>query len=266
MEKEERLQALLGGYGSVAVAYSGGVDSTYLADVAHEVLGERARALIADSPSVPRSELAGAAALARARGWRLDILPTAEFENEDYLRNDAQRCYHCRIELFTRMRAYARQRGIAVLAYGSNADDARDPSRVGAVAARELGVAAPLEEVGLSKEEIRQLSARRGLPTAGKASFACLSTRIPTGQRLDVADLSRVEAAEEALKRLGIHQYRARHHGDLCRIEVGADDFPRLLDAALREEVVAAVHAAGYRHVTLDLAGYGAGSRGAPPG
>ncbi len=258
--KEKRLKAMLQEYGAITIAYSGGVDSTYLSDVAHETLGCRARILLGDSPSIPRSEVAEARELARARGWNFDVLFTKELNNEDYLKNDGTRCYYCRTELFSKMQEYAREAGIAVLAYGEITDDLVDTTRLGAKAAKELSVVSPLVDVGLAKAEIRLLSARRNLPTSDKPSFACLSSRFPVGTRVTIEDLQKVERAEEALKRLGFRQYRARHHGNLCRIELDPGDVPRLLNGELRAAVVAAVTEAGYRFVTLDLAGYRAGS------
>lgn len=260
LEKEEQLKNLIRGYGSIAVAYSGGVDSTYLADVAHEVLGGRACMLIADSPSIPRSEMAEAAKLAKERAWTMTVLETHEFEHEAFLKNDGRRCYHCKNELFATMRRYADTNNIAVLAYGETADDLNDKTRVGKLAAQENGIIAPLQDVGLVKSEIRELSARRGLPTWNKAPFACLSSRFPLGQRLNVEEMARVEQAEETLKRLGFYQYRARHHGDICRIEIEEQDFPKMLDPEVRSEMVKSLKNAGYRFVALDLAGYRTGN------
>jgi uncharacterized protein len=264
LDKEERLKKLLAGYGSLAIAYSGGVDSTYLAAVAHEVLGAGARMILADSPSMPRSELAEATAIARERQWNLVIIATQEFEDEAFLRNDARRCYLCKTELFKRMRAYAGANGIAAIAYGETADDAFDPTRIGKLAAREQAAVAPLQEAGLRKEEIRLLSRRRNLSTWNKASFACLASRIPAGSPLNLSDLARIERAEEILKGLGFRQYRARHHGPLCRIEVDPADFPGMLDPEVRTRIVDEMTALGYRYVTLDLAGYRAGGTAAP--
>ena len=260
LEKEEALKNLIRGFGSIAVAYSGGVDSTYLADVAHEALGGRACMLIADSPSIPRSEMAEAAKLAKERAWTLTVVETHEFESEAFLKNDGRRCYHCKNELFATMRRYADQNNIAVLAYGETADDLSDKTRVGKLAAQENGVAAPLQEVGLLKSEIRELSAKRGLPTWNKASFACLSSRFPVGMRLEVDEMAKVEQAEEVLKRLGFYQYRARHHGDICRIEIEEQDYPKMLDPAIRAEIVRVITEAGYRFVALDLVGYRTGN------
>lgn len=259
-EKEERLKEILSAYGRLVIAYSGGVDSAYLACLAHEVLGDSVRLVLADSPSIPRSEVRDAKALAAARGWNLTTIATTEFEQEAFLKNDGTRCYHCKTELFTRMDAFAREQGIPVLAYGEIAEDRLDPTRLGARAAREHEVVAPLAEAGLHKEEIRRLSRSRDLPTWNKASFACLSSRFPTGTRVVPEEMVKVEAAEEVLRELGFRQYRARHHGDLCRIEIDPTDFQRLLEETVREAVIQGVRRAGYRHVTLDLAGYRTGS------
>jgi len=266
LNKENRLKKLIAGYGSMAVAYSGGVDSTYLADVAHEMLGDHAHMVIADSPTFPRSELAAAKDLACQRGWNLAIIKTNEFEREEYLKNDPMRCYYCKTELFQQMEKYARENNVAVLAHGAIAEDALDPTRVGHKAAEEHAVVAPLEEAGLSKAEIRVLSRRRALPTADKASFACLATRFSTGTRLSREALAQVEQAEEVLRKLGLRQYRARHHGDLCRIEVDSSDIPRLLEPSMREQIVKGCQDAGYRFVTLDLVGYRTGGSTIAPG
>jgi len=265
--KEEHLKSILAGYGALAIAYSGGVDSAYLAAIAHEVLGPRARLVLADSPSIPRSEVRDARALADGRGWNLTVVATAEFEKEEFLKNDGTRCYYCKDELFTQMDAFAKANGIAVMAYGEIAEDRLDPTRLGAKAAREHQVVAPLAAAGLHKEEIRRLSRVRNLPTWNKASFACLSSRFPTGTRVVPEEMEKVEAAEEVLKGLGFHQYRARHHGTLCRVEIDPADFPRLMEPETREAVRAGISKAGYRHVTLDLAGYRTGSTAdLPPG
>jgi len=265
MEKETALKKCLRAYDSIAIAYSGGVDSTYLADVAHEVLGHAAYMILADSPSMPREELAEAKEIAEKQGWNLSIIATRKFENEEFLKNDGRRCYICKSELFTQMDAFARQHGVKALAYGEIADDALDLTRLGAKAAREHRVVAPLAEAGLGKDEIRQLSRRRGLPTWNKASFACLSSRFPTGARVEITEMLKIERAEQLLKKLGFRQYRARHHGDLCRIEIDPADFTKMIDTAVREEIVAGLRKIGYRHVTLDLAGYRTGSTAAPP-
>ncbi len=258
--KETQLKALLESYGKLAIAYSGGVDSAYLSDVAHEVLGAQARLILADSPSIPRSEVQEATALAETRGWNLTVVQTTEFENEAFLKNDGTRCYYCKTELFDQMDAYAKAHGIGVLAYGEITEDQLDPTRLGAKAAREHQVVAPLAAAGLHKEEIRRLSRVRDLPTWNKASFACLSSRFPTGTRVVPEEMRKVEAAEEILKTLGFHQYRARHHGTVCRVEIDPADFPMLLEPGIREVVVRGITEAGYRYVTVDLAGYRTGS------
>lgn len=258
--KEEQLKNQLFSFHTMVVAYSGGVDSAYLADVAHEAVGMDAHILLADSPSIPRAEVQDAEALAAARGWHFVRVQTQEFEKDEFLRNDGSRCYHCKTELFTHMAQYATQHELRVLAYGEISEDALDPTRMGARAAREHRIAAPLADARLTKEEIRQLSLHRGLPTWNKASFACLSSRFPRGTRVNVQEMQRVEQAEEILKREGFHQYRARHHGDLCRIEVDTADISRFFDPAFREALVQELRRIGYRHVTLDLEGYRTGS------
>lgn len=259
LDKEARLKALLTGYGAVVIAYSGGVDSTYLSDVAHEVLGAHAHILLADSPSIPRSELSAGANLAHERGWNFHVVRTHEFDDEHYLRNDGKRCYYCKIELFRTMKEHAIRHNVAVMAYGANADDLLDPTRLGAVAAAERNVVAPLQIVGMTKADIRQLSERRRLPTADKPAFACLASRFPKGISVTLEDIGKVEKAEELLRSLGFRQYRARHHGDLCRIEVDLGDLPKFLDNSVRDTLVTEFHKIGYRFVTIDLAGYRSG-------
>lgn len=260
LAREAALKDLMRGYGALAIAYSGGVDSTYLAAVAHEVLGDKASMILADSPSIPRSELKDAAAIAGERGWNFHCIQTHEFQDATFLKNDASRCYVCKGELFNHMDTYAKEHGISVIAYGELAEDGLDPTRMGAKAAREHRVVAPLAEAKLTKDEIRALSKQRGLPTWDKASFACLSSRVPTGTPIDIPTLSKVEKAEEVLRGLGFRQYRARHHGDICRIEVDPEDMEKLLDPMLRSAVAKGVRAAGYRYVTLDLSGYRMGN------
>ena len=257
VDKERQLATLLKSYGSLAIAYSGGVDSSYLAAVASDVLAEKCQLILADSPSIPRSELEAATELAEQRGWNLDIISTFEHEDPRYQANTDNRCYFCKSELFKRMQRYAKDKAIVTLAYGAIIDDLGD-HRPGAQAAAEYRVLAPLQEVGLSKREIRILCERRSLPTASKPSFACLASRLPTGEAVTVSKLSQIEQAEELLKTLGLKQYRARHHGDLCRIEVDAQSFE--LVAQHREMLLAKLKALGYRYVTLDLCSYKSGS------
>jgi len=259
-QKEQHLRELIQGYGTLAIAYSGGVDSAYLSDIAHDVLGEDAAIILADSPRIPRSEVKEASDLANERGWNFTVIFTEEFDKDDYLSNDGTRCYHCRNELFEKMQDWAVENKVAVMGYGAIVDDMLDPTRLGHKAAQEHRVVSPLQEADLSKAEIRTLSKRRGLPTWEKASFACLSSRFPVGTRVSLEEIRKVEGAEEVLKALGFHQYRARHHGDVCRVEVGADEFDKLLDPETRSAVLHGVRAAGYKHVALDLQGYATGT------
>jgi uncharacterized protein len=257
-KKVRRIQSQCAALDGLAIAYSGGVDSTLLAALAHEFMeAGRVQLIIADSPSIPRSELKAAMELASERGWALAVVKTAEMDVPGYQENSGDRCYFCKFELFKEMEAYASAHGITTLAYGSILDDLSD-HRPGAKAAAEYQVIAPLQE--LSKDEIRALSRERDLPTASRASFACLASRLPRGERVTVEKLTKIEMAEEILKAKGFHQYRARHHGDLLRIEVEEGDIARFLDAALRHELLEQLKGLGYRHVSLDLAGYRTGS------
>ncbi|MDF7807030.1 ATP-dependent sacrificial sulfur transferase LarE [Pontiellaceae bacterium B12219] len=256
-EKEQMLLDELRSYGAIAVAYSGGVDSTYLADCAHEVLGQNAMMVIADSPSIPRGELQQAIDMATERGWNLRIIQTEEHLKDEYLENKGDRCFHCKNELFTKMETILSEFGDIVLAHGAIEDDKGDV-RPGTQAAANHCVIAPLQNAGLYKKEIRILSERRGLPTAGKASFACLGSRFPTGTRIELEAMTQVEKAEAILRARGYRQYRIRHHDDLCRIEIDQADFDKLMNE--RIEIVSAIKKAGYKFVTLDLSGYSMGS------
>lgn len=268
-DKLSALQALLRGYGSCLVAYSGGVDSVFLAHVARQVLGNRALAVIADSPSLPRRELQEALTLAERHGIAVRVVQTHEFANPQYQANPENRCYFCKRELFTELAPLAREGGFAVIAYGENASDVGD-HRPGATAAAEFQVRAPLKEAGLTKEDIRALSARLGLPTADKPQMACLSSRVPYGETVTPEKLRMIEEAEVVLKDLGFHDVRVRHHElkplagqperHLARIELGPGELPRLLAEDLRGTVIEGLRRLGYAHVTLDLRGYRRGS------
>src|SRR5687767_8793293 len=253
VEKLEQLRALLGSFGSCVVAYSGGVDSVFLARVARDVLGDKSLAVIADSPSLPRRELREALDVAKQFEIPVRMVKTAEFNNESYLLNPANRCYFCKHELFTELEPIARAENFAVIAYGENASDVGD-HRPGAKAAKEFQVRAPLKEVGLTKVEIRELSAQLGLPTGDKPQMACLSSRIPYGERVTPEKLRMIEEAENVLRDMGFYEVRVRHHElrgqkaegsdqhgrlstlnpqpstHLARIELGTNEIPRLLE------------------------------------
>ena len=267
MNKLEQLQVLLRSYGSCLVAYSGGVDSVFLAFVAHQVLGDQCLAALADSPSLPRRELDEAVAIASRFSIPLQIIRTEEFENPAYVSNPNNRCYFCKHELFTQLTPLARDRNFAVIAYGENASDVGD-HRPGAQAAGQFQVRAPLKEAALTKSEIRALSAEMGLPTADKPQMACLSSRVPYGEAVTPEKLRMIEEAEYVLRDLGFYDVRVRHHegagggksAALARIEVGADEIRKLLVNETFARVVEALRKIGYAHVTLDLQGYRRGS------
>ncbi len=290
-DKLIQLRALLRSYGSCVVAYSGGVDSVFLAYVAHEALGEKSLAVIADSPSLPRREFEQALDLGRQFGFPVRVVRTNEFQNPDYLANPNNRCYFCKHELFTELAPLAKAEGFAVIAYGENASDVGD-YRPGAQAAAEFQVRAPLKEAGLSKAEIRELSAQLGLPTADKPQMACLSSRVPYGETVNAQKLGMIEQAENVLRDLGFYDVRVRHHElpslsdflsssakapearfsqfafglpapakrHLARIEVGPAELRKFLADGASARIADALKRVGYAHVTLDLEGYRRGS------
>jgi uncharacterized protein len=241
------------------VAYSGGVDSALLLKVATDVLGERAVGALASSPAYDDEETADAVRLVADMGARLVRIETHEVDDPRYAANSADRCYFCKTELFDQLEPVARELGLAHIAYGMNLDD-RGDWRPGQRAARERGVRAPLDEAGLGKAAIRELAHHLELPVWDKPALACYSSRIPYGTAVTVEALTRIGRAERALRGLGLRQVRVRHHDTVARIEIDPADFPRLLDDELRERAVAAVRAAGYTYVALDLQGYRTGS------
>lgn len=257
--KQEKLFGILRSLGRVIVAYSGGTDSAFLAWAAHRVLGENALAVTADSPSLPESHKRDAEELARAIGLRHQYLETREFDNPDYVRNDPDRCFYCKDELFTRLEELGRSLGIPHIVYGVNLDDLGD-HRPGHKAAHLHRVGMPLVEAGLTKAEIRELSRRAGLPTWDRPASACLASRIPYGTPVTVEAVKLIERGEEALHALGFRQCRVRYHGDLVRLEIATEELPRALTPEMARRFVEIFKPLGFHYVTLDLEGYRQGS------
>jgi uncharacterized protein len=257
--KRDALHQHVRALGRTLVAYSGGVDSAFLAWATHQVLGDDMLAAIADSPSLARAQLTDAIAFAREQEIPLEIIATAEFDRPEYVRNDGARCFHCKDELFTVMQDLSERRGFDSIAYGVNQDDQGD-FRPGQIAAVRHRVAAPLLESGLTKQEIRDLARDAGLRIWDKPASACLSSRIEYGRPVTPEVLSVVEQGEDALRSLGFHQFRVRHHGDIVRIEIAADEMPRALAIGMAAEFARIFKALGFKFVTLDLEGFRSGS------
>jgi pyridinium-3,5-biscarboxylic acid mononucleotide sulfurtransferase len=245
--------------GRTLVAYSGGVDSAYLAWAAHRILGERMLAVIADSPSLARTHLADALAFAREQSIPLEVVATGELDRPEYVRNDSSRCFHCKDELFTVIEDLRQQRGFDSIAYGVNLDDQGD-FRPGQAAARRHHVSAPLLDAGLTKQDIRDLARAAHLRIWDKPASACLSSRIEYGRAVDRESLSTVEQGEDAMRGLGFRQFRVRHHGEMVRIEIAREEFPRAFTPEMAREFSRIFKALGFTFVTLDLEGFRSGS------
>jgi len=258
-QKETRLFADLASMGRLIVAFSGGTDSAYLAWAANRVLGKNAIAMTADSASLPESHKRDAEAFVERFGISHEYIATYEFDNPEYVRNDPNRCFHCKDELFTRLAQVGRERGYENIVYGVNLDDLGD-YRPGQNAAKKHEVAAPLADAGLSKAEIRELSRLAGLPTWDRPASACLSSRIPYGTAVTIENVKTVETGEEEIKALGFRQFRVRFHGELVRIEIARDEMERAMTVEMAHRFTAIFKRLGFKYVTLDLEGYRQGS------
>ncbi|MGB6691569.1 MAG: ATP-dependent sacrificial sulfur transferase LarE [Terracidiphilus sp.] len=257
--KLRALEARLEQLGSLMVAYSGGVDSAFLAATAHGVLGDRMLAVLADSPSLARRDMEHACEFARSLGMPLRVIATEELDRPEYQRNDGNRCFHCKDELFTAMQALGGQLGFAHIAYGMNSDDTRD-FRPGQRAAQEHAVLAPLADTGLTKQEVRALAKAAGYSLWDRPAAPCLSSRVEYGRAVTREVLAQVEQAEESLRQLGFRELRVRHHGEVARVEIARVELPRALTMEMFDAISAALKRAGFRYVALDCSGFRSGS------
>lgn len=253
--RENHLYSILDSFSKVLVAYSGGVDSACLLKAAHQRLGERVVGIIADSPSLPRAELKAALDLSRSMGVQVEVIQTEEFSDPNYLSNPVNRCYFCKHALFSKMEQIAFERDFPVLAYGENADDLTE-TRPGNAAAVKFQIRAPLKEAGLTKADVRALSAKWGLPTADKPASPCLSSRIPHGTPVTTNALAQIETGEAAIRALGFRVFRLRHHGSRARLEFSPDEMDRAQSESLRKQIVQAVLTAGYSEIEIEPNGY----------
>jgi len=263
LTKYEKLTALLRKMGKVVVAFSGGVDSTFLLKAAHDVLQDNVLAVIGSSETYPQREKAEALSLVREMGVRYLVIETTELNNPDFVNNSPQRCYYCKKELFSKMKKIAETEGIPYILDGSNYEDSQD-FRPGIKAAVELGIRSPLKEVGLKKEEIRKLSKKLALSTWNKPSFACLSSRFPYYTKIESSSLKQVDRAEELLRNLSFSQFRVRHYQQMARIEISSDEFSKIMEPTIRDKIISSFKKLGYIYITLDLEGYRSGSMNEP--